>query len=513
MKPRWQSAALVPSSRSRFRPRRARLAAHRAAASGSAPRASASPRRGRDSWQTIRPTATRTGHLQRAPAVRVRGALHRPEGTRALRPRRPLSRLQRQRALGRQPARRRRRLRRASTTTSPTRSAPRAMVVSQRQADDRRRGARPRGRCSTSTSSASAHQVARRRLRPRRHLHLRHPRRVGARHASASPASTETDLERQRLLRQLHGRARRRRRSSTPTARCARRTIRYAEAMEPAEPAPVLVLVSVRRRPAHAEPAGGRRRTATRSRRSATSASTPRRSASTPTRRRRRWISADWPHFFRAQLEQRFGGVAIEMAGSVGSIETPAGLPGGRSRATPQHSSTTSHPAGCRTLFDAERHDRRRSATTARRRRSGEQLGGCRRAGARQSRAAVATRTRSGARARDICVPLTNTLFAPRRARWACSPSGPATRTTARSSSRSRRTARTVRGRAQEPGGGVPDRRRRVHLGARRGLPVHVPAQLPRARRHAEPAVRRCRPGRCRTCTRRTASSTGSART
>jgi hypothetical protein len=32
------------------------------------------------------------------------------------------------------------------------------------------------------------------------------------------------------------------------------------------------------------------------------------------------WYTADWPHFFRQSLEQRYGGVAIEMAGSVGSV-------------------------------------------------------------------------------------------------------------------------------------------------------------------------------------------------
>ena len=35
------------------------------------------------------------------------------------------------------------------------------------------------------------------------------------------------------------------------------------------------------------------------------------------------WVSSDWIHFFRTSLEQRLGGVAIEMAGSVGSVESP----------------------------------------------------------------------------------------------------------------------------------------------------------------------------------------------
>ena len=66
----------------------------------------------------------------------------------------------------------------------------------------------------------------------------------------------------------------------------------------------------------------------------------------------RNWISSDWPHFFRAALEARFGGVAIEMAGSVGSNETPQVFPTPLSRA-PQRFVPANHPAGCRTLFEA----------------------------------------------------------------------------------------------------------------------------------------------------------------
>jgi hypothetical protein len=66
----------------------------------------------------------------------------------------------------------------------------------------------------------------------------------------------------------------------------------------------------------------------------------------------RDWISADWPHFFRTALEQRFGGVAIEMAGSLGSNETPEVFSGPISR-IPQRFVNASHPAGCRTTFDA----------------------------------------------------------------------------------------------------------------------------------------------------------------
>src|SRR3954454_14924683 len=64
------------------------------------------------------------------------------------------------------------------------------------------------------------------------------------------------------------------------------------------------------------------------------------------------WLSADWPHFFRRSLEQRYGGVAIEMAGSVGSVESPQVFPSALER-TPQRYQDRNQPAGCRTLFDA----------------------------------------------------------------------------------------------------------------------------------------------------------------
>ncbi|MGZ4311903.1 MAG: hypothetical protein ACXVR1_07340, partial [Solirubrobacteraceae bacterium] len=63
-----------------------------------------------------------------------------------------------------------------------------------------------------------------------------------------------------------------------------------------------------------------------------------------------RWVSSDWIHFFRSSLEQRYGGVGIEMAGSVGSVESPEVYQTLISR-TPQHEIDASHPAGCRTLF------------------------------------------------------------------------------------------------------------------------------------------------------------------
>jgi hypothetical protein len=63
-------------------------------------------------------------------------------------------------------------------------------------------------------------------------------------------------------------------------------------------------------------------------------------------------LSADWPYWFRSELERIYGGVAIEMAGAVGSNETPQVFPAPVSR-VPQQEQGVSHPAGCATLFDA----------------------------------------------------------------------------------------------------------------------------------------------------------------
>jgi hypothetical protein len=68
------------------------------------------------------------------------------------------------------------------------------------------------------------------------------------------------------------------------------------------------------------------------------------------------WISADWPYFFRAALERRFGGVAIEMAGAIGSVETPEVYSRltGKISSVPQRYIEAQHPGGdgiCRTLF------------------------------------------------------------------------------------------------------------------------------------------------------------------
>jgi hypothetical protein len=120
------------------------------------------------------------------------------------------------------------------------------------------------------------------------------------------------------------------------------------------------------------------------------------------------WLSADWPHFFRQALEQRYGGVAIEMAGSVGSVESPQVFPSALSR-IPQRYQDGSQPAGCRTLFDAAG-DHAKLGYDGETRIFGEQLAGAV-AGALGKRA---TKSRSnviwGAR-KDACVDLTNALF------------------------------------------------------------------------------------------------------
>lgn len=64
------------------------------------------------------------------------------------------------------------------------------------------------------------------------------------------------------------------------------------------------------------------------------------------------WYSADWPYWFRRALEARYGGIAVEMAGSVGSVETPEVFARPISR-VPERFVDEPHPAGCRTLFTA----------------------------------------------------------------------------------------------------------------------------------------------------------------
>lgn len=75
------------------------------------------------------------------------------------------------------------------------------------------------------------------------------------------------------------------------------------------------------------------------------------------------WLTGDWPYFFRSSIERHFGGVAIEMAGSVGSVESPQVYRSAIAR-TPQEYLDTSHPAGCRTEFDVNGHANQDKAGT-----------------------------------------------------------------------------------------------------------------------------------------------------
>ncbi len=130
----------------------------------------------------------------------------------------------------------------------------------------------------------------------------------------------------------------------------------------------------------------------------------------------RNWISADWINFFRSGIQRGLGGVAIEMAGAVGSVESPEVYGRSISR-VPQAYLDASHPAGCRTLFKVG---------------TGSDLAGTQhvplgydgetRAFGQQLAGAVVATLRSGAyqlsrsdeiwgRRADICVPLQNGLF------------------------------------------------------------------------------------------------------
>jgi hypothetical protein len=61
-------------------------------------------------------------------------------------------------------------------------------------------------------------------------------------------------------------------------------------------------------------------------------------------------LSSDWPHFARQALEQQFGGMAMTMAGSVGSVEMPQVYPTPRDH-TPTGLYSSTGNGGCRTIY------------------------------------------------------------------------------------------------------------------------------------------------------------------
>lgn len=128
-----------------------------------------------------------------------------------------------------------------------------------------------------------------------------------------------------------------------------------------------------------------------------------------PSAAEKTWLSADWPNFFRRSLEQRFGGVAIEMAGSVGSVESPQVFPSALSR-TPQRFQDGNQPAGCRTLFDAAG-SHAALGYDGETRSFGEQLAGAVGDALRGDAFDSASNELWGER-RDVCVELSNGLFA-----------------------------------------------------------------------------------------------------
>ncbi|HTF33558.1 MAG TPA: hypothetical protein VK714_07645 [Myxococcota bacterium] len=61
-------------------------------------------------------------------------------------------------------------------------------------------------------------------------------------------------------------------------------------------------------------------------------------------------LSSDWHHFARKTLESRYGGVAMTMAGAVGSVEMPQVYPSPRDF-TPVDLYSSSGNGGCRTIY------------------------------------------------------------------------------------------------------------------------------------------------------------------
>ncbi len=129
------------------------------------------------------------------------------------------------------------------------------------------------------------------------------------------------------------------------------------------------------------------------------------------------WVSSDWINFFRNTLQQRLGGVGIEMAGSVGSVESPEVYSAAISR-TPQAFLDLSHPAGCRSLFDAGGTPDLTGALhvtlgyTGETRAFGVDMAGPIISALRSGAYVVSRSNTIWGRRRNICVPLDNALFA-----------------------------------------------------------------------------------------------------
>ncbi len=62
-------------------------------------------------------------------------------------------------------------------------------------------------------------------------------------------------------------------------------------------------------------------------------------------------LASDWPHFARTALEQAYGGIAVTMAGAVGSVEMPKVFDMMRSF-TPVDTHSEPGNGGCRTIYD-----------------------------------------------------------------------------------------------------------------------------------------------------------------
>jgi hypothetical protein len=133
--------------------------------------------------------------------------------------------------------------------------------------------------------------------------------------------------------------------------------------------------------------------------------------APTPTtlEQEKTWLSADWPYWLRQRIESDQGGVAIEMAGSVGSNETPQVFPSPLSR-TPQQFVDAGHPAGCRTLFSGDQSTTVPLGYYTEDVALGTQLAQAVE-GALSSGSSTSTTILDGARA-DVCFQVTNALFA-----------------------------------------------------------------------------------------------------